>query len=124
MSRIVHNNTLVEHLKSDIKLLGLPTDFGIVLKDISESYFGRYIVKDKTIILYLTTDKGTRTYTYSELLKTTLHEAIHHYQHHHDNSFIRYRGVMHNSVFRELELNSLNTLARLEVIDNAKIVSS
>lgn len=124
MSKIITNDTLVSHLKSDIKLLGFPTDFDIILKDCSEAYFGRYMVKKKAIILYLTTDKGKRHYTYGELLKTALHEAIHHYQHHYEDGFVRYKGVMHNTTFKHLEETNLNKLVRLGVIDNAKSVNS
>lgn len=91
-------NPLYERLIHDIDTLGLPIDFLLTLKDFSKKYCGKYVVDSSNIILY-TKDEWGMQLPYKELLFTTIHEAVHHYQWKHDLDFIRIKGTMHNAEF-------------------------
>lgn len=91
-------NPLYDRLVSDIYKVGLPIDFLLTLKDYSKSYYGRYVVESSNIKIYTKDEHGSQL-PYKELLETTLHEAVHHYQWKHDKSFVREKGIMHNANF-------------------------
>lgn len=100
MSRIVDNEILKNHLMSDLKLTGIPTDFELVLKDYSSTCYGKYLKSKKQIIMYIYYDRECTTlFPYAKLLDTLVHEAVHHYQHYYEEDFVRYKGVMHNPNF-------------------------
>ncbi len=91
-------NTLIK----DIKKLGLPTDFELLLKKGSSRYYGRYFPDDRRIFIY-TFDKDTGiVYDYYHLLEQLTHEAIHHYQWVHSPSWERRKGIMHDLEFKRL----------------------
>lgn len=106
---------LESYLKSDIKLVGLPTDFTLDFKGFSKRYYGRYYIQEKRIVVFIHDEQGNQL-PYHEILDTVLHEAIHHYQHHHDKGFIRLKGVMHNLDFHKTYEESMNKLIDWEVI--------
>lgn len=93
-------------LMDDLGKLGLPTDFTLEVKGYSKCYHGRYTPNKKRVIIYSLNSKGKRL-PYVELLKTTMHEALHHYQWTHVKGFVRKRGVMHNTQFKRLEQHYL-----------------
>lgn len=100
MSKKVENEVLKNHLLSDLKLVGVPTDFELVFKDYSSTCYGKYLKSKKLIIIYIYMDKECTTlFPYNKLLETLVHEAIHHYQHHYEEDFVRYKGIMHNPNF-------------------------
>jgi hypothetical protein len=91
-----------EQLISDLDNIGLPTDFTLDLKQkYSKSYKGRYFSREKKVTIYAVNRFGDYR-GYQDLLETAIHEAIHHYQYHHQEGFIRKKGVMHNIVFKKL----------------------
>jgi hypothetical protein len=91
-------------LKIDLIIIEVFTDFVLTLKDYSKSYNGRYNPNNQEVIVYLYEDeKCTKLRPYGELLKTAIHESVHHYQWCHDDNFHRTKGVMHNPEFLELE---------------------
>lgn len=115
MRQKIIDSTLEGYLKSDIKLLNLPTDFDIEFRGFSANYYGRYYIKDKKIVVYILDNNGERL-PYHEILDTVLHEAIHHYQHHYEVGFIRMRGVMHNLNFHKMYEEKKYKLIEWEVI--------
>ena len=115
MRRKIIDSKLEGYLKSDIKLLGLPTDFDLEFRGFSANYYGRYYIKDKKIVVYIL-DNNENQLPYHEILDTVLHEAIHHYQHHYEIGFIRMKGVMHNLNFHKMYAEKKSKLIELEVI--------
>lgn len=93
---------LKNKLISDLLKLGLPTDFKLQLKGYSKAYNGRYDPNTHTIILYTLNEDGSQI-DYETLIKTVIHEDIHHYQWVHDKKFKRLKGVMHDPQFKALE---------------------
>lgn len=92
---------MVDKIKSDLELIGLPTDFGLELRGYSKTYEGRYNPVTKTMILYTKDTPEGKPVLYKDLLKVAIHECIHHVQLS-DPCFIRYVGVMHNPDFWKL----------------------
>lgn len=100
---ILDKDNLRTRLMSDIKVLGLPTDFILDIRGYSKTYHGRYDIKSSTVIIYPIRYKESKlAYNYSKLLRETIHEVIHHYQWKH-TEYKRIKGIMHNPEFYELE---------------------
>lgn len=86
-------------LLSYLQKIGIKADFKLVLKEYSKSLYGRYNPNTKTIFLYVFADSTLSTsYSVWDLLKTTIHEACH-FEQWSDPSFVRHKGVMHNTDF-------------------------
>ena len=115
MREKIIDSTLEGYLKSDIKLLHLPTDFELEFRGFSKKYYGRYYIKEKKIVVYILDNNGERL-PYHEILDTVLHEALHHYQHYHEIGFIRIKGVMHNLKFNKMYEEKKSKLIEWEVI--------
>lgn len=120
MRQKIEDKQLESYLKSDLKLLGLPTDFTLEFRGYSSTYYGRYYISKKKIVVYILDEDGN-TCPYHEILDTVLHEAIHHYQHHYEEGFVRTKGVMHNVNFNRLYTEKIDKLKQLEVIPNVTI---
>lgn len=95
---------LSHKLLFDLSKIGLPVDeVEIYLRPYSKTYYGRYFptddkgVKPKLYLYPFANTKG-EFMDYSELLDTAIHEMCHHKQHT-DSSFVRVKGVMHDSQF-------------------------
>lgn len=119
--KTIEDHNLDTRLKTDLEDLGLNIDFNFQFKGYSKSYYGRYLSKDKVIIVYIL-DRNNKMIPYNAILKTAIHEAIHHYQHHHSEDFVRYKGVMHNDEFKRLE-NHYYKLAELVDYDLELVVN-
>ena len=111
----IEDKRLESYLKSDIRMLGLPTDFKLDFRGYSKKYYGRYYVSEKRIVVYILNQYGDKI-PYEEILDTVLHEAIHHYQHHHQKGFVRVKGVMHDMNFKRIYERNLAILKDWEVI--------
>lgn len=95
---------LYNSLKYDLSIIGVPTDFNLVLKKYSKLYDGRYDPKTKKLTLYLYEDKRlSKLRSYEGILRTAIHEATHHYQWYYEVGFRRVKGVMHDSQFLQIE---------------------
>lgn len=111
-------HTLYNNLLHDLALIGVPMDFSLVLKNYSKTYCGRYDPNTSTIILYIYEDSlCTRLVPYCGLLRTAIHEAVHHYQWRHDINFKRVKGVMHNADFYELERHWIDKASHLNLFN-------
>lgn len=89
-------------LIEDLKKIGVPTDFHLVIKNYSSTYYGNYNPNNETVTLYRYEDnEGKHPYRYEHLLDILIHEAVHHIQWS-DPNFVRYKGVMHDSDFYKL----------------------
>lgn len=88
-------------LRNDLSKIGLDVEFALSLRPYSKSYFGRYDVISKTIILYVQKNTKGDMYPYKDLLLTTIHEAIHCLQWSNPN-YKRVRGIMHDTEFKRL----------------------
>lgn len=117
-SNIIENTNLEGYIKSDLRMLGLPTDFTLDLRGFSKTYYGRYHIREKRVVVYCTDERG-QLLPYSAILDTALHEVIHHYQHCHEKGFVRVKGVMHNPTFHKLYSFYKTKLEELGVMECA-----
>lgn len=93
---------LHSRLIKDLSKVGVKTDFTLVLRPYSKTYYGRYDPNKNVVTLYVYQDPTlNRMYSYETLLLTLIHEAVHCIQWH-DNSFVRVRGIMHDEEFYRL----------------------
>ena len=93
---------LYHRLIRDMKRVGIPIDFTLELKSFSKTYYGRYDPNSNKITVYIYEDKShTCMYSYEDILMTCIHEAVHSIQWH-DKSFVRRKGVMHDTDFFRL----------------------
>lgn len=93
---------LYDRIVKDLKSVGIPKDFSLVLKPYSKTLNGKYNPNTQTVTLYTHQDpQGSKIVPYEDLLMTAIHEAVHHIQWC-DDSFVRLKGVMHNPSFYEL----------------------
>lgn len=99
-----------------IEKLGLPVDFVLELRGYSKTYNGRYIPRDKKVVLYAL-KKNNELRDRNTLLKILIHEAIHHYQWYHDPEFKRVKGVMHNEEFKRMERELIQKAKELNLLE-------
>lgn len=99
---------LLSKLLSDLSKLNLPIDeVDITLRPYSKTYYGRYfpVYDDKKInpkiYIYPYENPEGDFMSYDIILRTAIHEICHHIQYV-SGSFVRSRGVMHNSQFWKL----------------------
>ena len=93
---------LYHRLMRDMVRVGIPIDFNLELKSFSKTYYGRYDPNINRITVYIYEDKScTKMYSYEDILMTCIHEAVHSIQWH-DKSFVRRKGVMHDTNFFRL----------------------
>ncbi len=108
-------NELQHRLLCDLRKLNLPIEeVEIYLRPFSKTYYGRYYpvmntkmgVKPK-IYVYPFEKDGT-VMTYTQILKTVIHEFCHHLQY--SRGHTRIKGIMHDTHFWSL-YNKYNSLA-------------
>lgn len=100
---------LITRLLSDLSQLKLPTyEVDLYIRPFSKTYYGRYfpVYNDKEtkpkIYLYPYENSDNNTFMeYDSLLQTVIHEFCHHLQYT-SGSFVRNKGVMHNTQFWKL----------------------
>lgn len=123
MKRDIENEELKAFLISDLKLVGIPTDFKLVFRGYSKTLYGAYYPSDNKIVIYLYRTKEGELFSYSEILDTLVHEATHHYQHKHVEGYQRLRGVMHDLDFNIYYAEKIDKLTKLGVMKPSEIVS-
>lgn len=119
-------------LLSDLEQLNLPIDeVDLFLRPFSKTLYGRYFpVRDekrtrpKLYIYPYAYKQGDEFMSYDLILDTAIHELCHHIQYC-DKSFVRDRGVMHNTQFWKLynhyiERAKRYQMLRGEVCENCK----
>lgn len=115
----VHSN-----LCSDLQRIGLlpikpilgRNEVIIVLRPYSKTYFGRFVPKSNKIFIYVYKDIDMSCrYSYTKLLCTAIHEAVHAKQHN-DVSFVRVLGIMHNEEFFRLYKYYINKAKSLGIL--------
>lgn len=95
-------STLHEQVLEDMKAVGLPTDFTLVMKPYSKTFLGRCDPNTRKIILYVYEDQEqTKPYPYANLLLTAIHEGVHHLQFRRED-YKYCKGIMHNAEFHKL----------------------
>ena len=112
---------LAYRLLHDLRVIGINTEgFELVLRPFSKTYFGRYIVAKKRIILYVYSDPERKErYAYSELIKILIHEVVHHLQHE-DPDYIRYKGIMHDAEFKAMYEHYLGKYYRTKITSRVR----
>ena len=103
----MNKEELVTRLTKDLKSINVPIDeVDLYIRPYSKTYYGRYypsVSEDirPRLFIYPYKDKKGNMYSYENVLCTTIHEMVHHIQHT-DRSFIRLKGVMHDTNFWKL----------------------
>lgn len=93
---------LHHRLLTDLRRIGITETFDLELRQFSKTYYGRYNPNTNRVTIYVYEDKKcTKLIKYEDLFLTLIHEAVHCIQWH-DESFVRVRGVMHDSEFFQL----------------------
>ena len=106
----LYNKPLEEFIYKFIEELGLPVDFTLDLRGYSQTLYGCYMREEKRVVVYVL-NKDRKTYVdLEEILSTSIHEVIHHFQYVHDKAFTRKYGVMHDPSFLKLEKKLLEKL--------------
>ena len=116
------NDEILSRLLSDLSILKLPIDeVDIKIRPYSSTYYGRYFpvynenrVKPK-IHIYPYANKSGDLMQYSKILETGVHEICHHIQHT-SGSFVRKRGIMHDTEFWKLYNHYIERATKLNMI--------
>ena len=103
-------------LLNDLEKIGLPTDFTLDFRGYSSTYEGRYNIEKKRIKIYALEENGELR-PHSELLPILIHEAIHHWQFNYQVNFVRYKGVMHNHMFKTKYAECIARAKELKLIE-------
>lgn len=110
-------------LVSDLRSLKLPIDeVELFIRPFSKTFYGRYFPSYETqekprIFIYpFTSETNKECYCYSHLLSTAIHEMVHHIQYT-NSSFVRYKGVMHDTQFWQLYNHYINRAIKLEKVE-------
>ncbi len=83
-------------------------DFFIELREsYSKSYWGRYYVAKKLIVVF-TLDENGEYLPEKDIIRTVTHELTHHIQWHHTPGWERRKGVMHDAGFKKLHKQLLD----------------
>lgn len=122
LERMIFVQELEYQLLKDLKTLGLRTDFDLNIKGYSKTFFGRYNPNKNEITLYIYKYKNRDiAYSYKDILLTLIHECIHCEQWN-DPCYVRVKGVMHNTEFKNLYNKYSNRAKALllyrEVVNN------
>lgn len=104
----MNQEELKNRLLSDLSRLNLPVcEVDLFIRPFSKTYYGRYFpvyneeeVKPK-IYIYPYENKEEDLMTYDKILETSIHEFCHHIQYT-SGSFVRNKGVMHDTQFWKL----------------------
>lgn len=107
---VEHNKLekIKDKLIQDFKSFGISVDFNLVLRGYSSTHYGKYNPNTNTIVIYVEDENG-KLFPYKKILRIGIHEVVHCIQWH-DPSFIRFKGVMHNSQFYKLLNNYYSKL--------------
>ena len=113
---------LKNRLLSDLSLLNLSVDeVDLFLRPYSSTYYGRYFpvydekkIKPK-IYVYPFENKKGKLMSYDVVLDTAIHEFCHHIQYS-SGSFVRKKGVMHDTQFWKLYNHYIERAKRYNLI--------
>ena len=99
---------LKTRLLSDLSLLNLPVyEVDLFIRPFSKTYYGRYfpVYNDKEVrpkvYVYPYENVDKELMSYNKILETSIHEFCHHIQYT-SGSFVRNKGVMHDTQFWRL----------------------
>ena len=113
---------LKTRLLSDLSHINLPVDeVDLFIRPFSKTYYGRYfpVHNDKEarpkVYIYPYENTEEELMEYKTILQTAIHEFCHHLQYTND-SFIRLKGVMHDTQFWKLYNHYMNRAERFQLI--------
>ena len=113
---------LKTRLLSDLSQINLPVcEVNLFIRPFSKTYYGRYfpvyddkIIKPK-IYLYPYDNKDGDLMRYDDILQTAIHEFCHHVQYT-SGSFVRNKGVMHDTQFWKLYNHYIERAKKYQLI--------
>lgn len=112
---------LMTRLLSDLTVLGLPVyEVKLILRPYSKTYFGRYYPtadeeKQKARVAIYPYEVTGDFMDYSSIISTGIHELCHHLQYT-SGSFVRKKGVMHDTHFWKLYNHYMIKAYRLGIV--------
>lgn len=111
---------LYNRLLFDLRRLKLPIDeVDLYFRPFSKTYYGRYfpiIGEGRPRIFMYPYERNGQFMKYSDILKYTVHEMCHHIQYM-DSSFVRLKGVMHDTNFWKLYNHYIKRATKLKMGD-------
>ena len=128
----MNQEELKTRLLSDLSLLNLPVyEVDLFIRPFSKTYYGRYFpvyddnkVRPK-IYVYPYENVDKELMNYDVILETSIHEFCHHIQYT-SGSFVRNKGVMHNTQFWKLYNHYIERAKKYQLLGgevaNEKIV--
>lgn len=113
---------LKEQLLTDLSKISLPIDeVDLYIRPFSKTYYGRYFpvydekrLRPKIYIYPYENTKGDLM-SYDYIVETAIHELCHHIQYT-SGSFVRNKGVMHNTQFWKLYNHYIDRAKRYRLI--------
>ena len=118
----MHQEELKVKLLSDLSNLNLPIDeVDLFIRPFSKTFYGRYfpVYNDKEtkpkIYVYPYSNYVGDLIPYAKILGTAIHELCHHIQYT-SGSFVRNKGVMHNTQFWKLYNHYMSRAVSLKMI--------
>lgn len=118
----MNQEELKARLLSDLSLLNLPVDeVDLSIRPFSKTYYGRYfpVYDDKQIRpkIYIYPYENTKEdlMSYDQILGTSIHEFCHHIQYA-SGSFVRNKGVMHDTQFWKLYNHYIERAKKYQLI--------
>ena len=118
----MNQDELKTRLLFDLSQVNLPVDeVDVFIRPFSKTYYGRYfpvyddkIVKPKIYVYPYENTQGDLM-NYDTILETSIHEFCHHIQYT-DDSFVRNKGVMHDTQFWKLYNHYIERAKKYQLI--------
>ena len=118
----MNQEELKTRLLFDLSQINMPIDeVDVFLRPFSKTYYGRYFpvydeedTRPKIYIYPYANTKGDLL-DYADILDTAIHEMVHHIQYT-SGSFVRNKGVMHNTNFWKLYNHYIARAERYDIL--------
>lgn len=118
----MNQEELKTKLFSDLSQINLPVyEVDLFIRPFSKTYYGRYFpaYNDKEtrpkIYIYPYENKEEDLMSYTDIFKTAIHEFCHHIQYS-SGSFVRSKGVMHDTQFWKLYSHYVKRAEKYQLI--------
>lgn len=123
----MNQDELRTQLLSDLSLINMPVDeVEVVIRPYSKTYYGRYfpVYDDKSqrpkIYIYPYENIKEDLMSYDLILETAIHEFVHHIQYT-SGSYVRSKGVMHDTQFWKLYNHYVKRAVSYQIIGGEKL---
>ena len=119
----MNQEELKTRLLSDLSQINLPVnEVDLFIRPFSKTYYGRYFpvydekeVKPKIYVYPYSNEENNSFVEYDIILETAIHELCHHIQYT-SGSFVRNKGVMHDTQFWKLYNHYIERAKKYQLI--------